>query len=54
MNNPSHIIDRYREAGICNISYNFYKGGRYEMLNEINRGEVLANLLGWISGVLRW
>ena len=48
------LIDRYREAGICNISYDFYEGGRHEMLNEINRDEVRANLLGWISAVLRW
>jgi len=27
-------------------------GGRHEMLNEINREEVRANLLAWILGVL--
>jgi alpha-beta hydrolase superfamily lysophospholipase len=35
---------------ILNISHNFYPGGRHEMLNEINRDEVRALLLGWISG----
>ena len=30
----------------------FYPGGRHEMLNEINRAEVRANLLRWISYVL--
>ena len=29
-----------------------YTGGSYEMLNEINRVEALANLLGGISAVL--
>ena len=29
-----------------------YTGGPHEMLNEINRVEALANLLGWISAVL--
>jgi len=29
-----------------------YAGGPHEMLNEINRVEALANLLGWISAVL--
>ena len=30
-----------------------YEGGRHEMLNELNRGEVRANLLVWLSKVLR-
>ena len=46
------LVDRYREAGIYNISHDFYSGGRHEMLNEINRNEVRARLLGWISAVL--
>jgi hypothetical protein len=33
------LIDRYRQTGIRDISYDFYEGGRNEMLNEINRGE---------------
>ena len=46
------LIERYHEAGIHNIAYDFYAGGRHEMLNEINRAEVRAHLLGWISAVL--
>jgi alpha-beta hydrolase superfamily lysophospholipase len=46
-------IGRYREAGLRNISHDFYDGGRHEMLNEINRDEVLTNLLGWISVLLQ-
>jgi alpha-beta hydrolase superfamily lysophospholipase len=45
-------IDRYRQAGIRNISHDFYSGGRHEMLNEINREEVIANLLRWISAIV--
>jgi alpha-beta hydrolase superfamily lysophospholipase len=52
------LIERYHKAGISDISHDFYPGGRHEMLNEINRAEVLARLLGWISAVLerqaRW
>jgi alpha-beta hydrolase superfamily lysophospholipase len=48
------MIDRYHKAGICDIFYDFYQGGRHEMLNETNCGEVRANLLVWISGVLGW
>ena len=46
------LIERYRKAGIHDISHDFYPGGRHEMLNEINRDEVQARLLGWISAVL--
>jgi len=45
------LIDRYREAGLRNVSHDFYRGGRHEMLNEINRDEVCKRLLGWISKV---
>jgi hypothetical protein len=45
------LIERYRRAGIQDISYDFYPGGRHEKLNEINRHEVLANL-AWISAIL--
>src|SRR5262249_24508698 len=38
------LIDRYRKAGLHEISLDFYPGGRHEMLNEINRDEVLTNL----------
>ena len=48
------LVDRYRRAGLSNISHHFYPGGRHEMLNEINALEVRTNLLLWISSVLRW
>ena len=47
------LIERYRKAGIHRISHNIYAGGRHEMLNEINRGEVMTNLLLWISNILQ-
>ena len=46
------LIYRYRKAGVHNISRDFYRGGRHEMLNEINRDEVMARMLDWISSVL--
>jgi alpha-beta hydrolase superfamily lysophospholipase len=47
------LMGRYQEAGIDRISHDFYLGGRHEMLNEPNREEVRARLLGWISAVLQ-
>jgi alpha-beta hydrolase superfamily lysophospholipase len=48
------LMDRYRKAGIHNISHDYYAGGRHEMLNETNRAEVVTNLLLWISNTLHW
>jgi alpha-beta hydrolase superfamily lysophospholipase len=46
------LIDRYRSAGFTSITHDFYSGGRHEMLHEINRRDVITNLLVWISGLL--
>ena len=46
------LIERYRSAGLRDISYDFYDGGRHEMLNETNRLEVLNRLLEWIEVIV--
>ena len=46
------LIARYRDAGLSDIAFDFYPGGRHEMLNEINRRQVQTRLLGWISQTL--
>jgi alpha-beta hydrolase superfamily lysophospholipase len=48
------LMDRYQKTGVSDISYDFYEGGRHEMLNELNRGQVRTNLLVWLSGVLEY
>jgi alpha-beta hydrolase superfamily lysophospholipase len=47
------LIDRYRSAGLASIAHDFYSDGRHEMLHEINRRDVITNLLIWISGILK-
>jgi alpha-beta hydrolase superfamily lysophospholipase len=49
---PYTLIGRYRDAGLRDIAFDFYPGGRHEMLNEINRRQVQTRLLGWISRTL--
>jgi alpha-beta hydrolase superfamily lysophospholipase len=46
------LIGRYRDAGLRDIAFDFYPGGRHEMLNEINRRQVHTRLVGWISQTL--
>jgi len=43
------LVERYRAAGIKNVTHDFYADGRHEMLNETNRAEVVAKLGAWIA-----
>jgi alpha-beta hydrolase superfamily lysophospholipase len=42
------LAERYRAAGIANVSEKYYPDGRHEMLNETNRDEVLRDLSSWL------
>jgi alpha-beta hydrolase superfamily lysophospholipase len=46
------LVERYRAAGIKDITTDFYPDGRHEMLNETNRDEVVRNLRNWLERVL--
>ncbi len=43
------LAERYRAAGIANVSEKYYPDGRHEMLNETNRDEVMRDLLSWLQ-----
>lgn len=43
---------RLRGAGVARLDTQYYAGGRHEMLNETNRDEVTANLVGWIAELI--
>lgn len=45
------LIERYRAAGV-KVTAKLYPDGRHEMLNEINRDEVSADLIAWINATL--
>ena len=42
------VVKQYKKAGIQDITLKLYKGGRHEMLNEVNREEVEQDLLNWL------
>lgn len=46
------LVDRYRAAGVADVTLAVYEGGRHEILNETNRAEVFDDLLGWLRRVL--
>jgi len=46
------LVERLRAGGLADVSVRIYEGARHEVLNEINREEVVADLLGWVERVL--
>ena len=45
------LVDRYRDAGLCDVTIRVYDDGRHEILNETNRAEVIDDLLQWLKRV---
>jgi alpha-beta hydrolase superfamily lysophospholipase len=45
------LVDRYRTAGLSDVTVRVYDDGRHEILNEINRAEVIGDLLQWLHRV---
>jgi alpha-beta hydrolase superfamily lysophospholipase len=43
------LCDRYRKYGVADVSLRLFDGGRHEMLNEINRDEVIDELKKWLE-----
>lgn len=41
------LVDDYRAAWLTDLTVRMYDGGRHEMLHEINREEVIGELLAW-------
>jgi len=47
------VADRYRQAGIKDVTVKLYPGARHEIFNETNRDEVTDDLVGWLARVTR-
>ncbi|HON60036.1 MAG TPA: lysophospholipase [Smithella sp.] len=43
------VYNALKNAGIQDITLKFYDDGRHEMLNEINREEVFADVVAWLE-----
>jgi alpha-beta hydrolase superfamily lysophospholipase len=46
------LADRYRAAGLTDVTVRTYPDARHEILNETNRDEIIAELITWIDGVV--
>jgi alpha-beta hydrolase superfamily lysophospholipase len=40
---------RYRDAGLVDVTVKLYDGARHEILNELNRDQVTADVLAWLD-----
>ncbi len=43
------LVQRYRDAGLTDITYRIYQGARHEVLNEVDRDQVEADLTAWVT-----
>ncbi|MDR0551998.1 MAG: alpha/beta hydrolase [Spirochaetaceae bacterium] len=47
--NVTALVKKYTREGIKDVEFVLYPNARHEMLHEINREEVYANLLDWLE-----
>lgn len=45
------LVKDYKSVGIKQVDYKLYPGGRHEMFNEINRDEVMQDLVNWLDKI---
>jgi alpha-beta hydrolase superfamily lysophospholipase len=46
------VPDRFKAAGLTNVTLKVYPGGRHEMLNETNGPEVVEDLKAWLEAAV--
>lgn len=46
------VTAMFRASGCQHITARLYEGGRHEMLNEVNRQEVLEDLMAWLEALV--
>ena len=46
------LTEPYKAAGLTDVTIRTYPGARHEILNEINRDEVIAELTSWLDRVV--
>jgi alpha-beta hydrolase superfamily lysophospholipase len=46
---PRALLAAYQRAGLSCVSLKLYEGGRHEMVNELNRDQVVDDLVTWLD-----
>lgn len=55
-NNTKGVLDVYniyKEIGVKDVQYKFYDDARHELLNEINREQVMMDIMEWLNKQLK-
>lgn len=47
------LYEKYKKAGICDVSVHLYSGDRHSILNETDRQQVYEDLLRWFEDHLK-
>jgi alpha-beta hydrolase superfamily lysophospholipase len=50
--NVTALAERYRDAGLTDVTVRLYVEARHEVFNETNRDEVTADLVSWLESRL--
>lgn len=43
------LVERYRTAGLRDVTLQAWPGARHEVFNETNRDEIIAAMVGWLD-----
>jgi len=49
---PRALAQAYERAGLRDVTLKLYPGARHEMINEVNRAEVVTDLVAWLNAKL--
>lgn len=44
-----NLYNTYKKIGVRDLNYKLYKDGRHEMLNEVNKDDVILDIISWIN-----
>ena len=46
------IAEKYKNAGLKNVTVKIYDGARHEIINEPNKEEVMSDMINWLNKIL--
>lgn len=45
----TNLCNTYKKIGMKDVTCKIYQGGRHEMLNEVNKNEVISDVITWLE-----
>jgi len=46
------VYEKFKKAGITDVTLKFYQGARHELINELNRKEIYTDIIAWLNSKL--